>query len=326
MFLHDIREPHIYEYDTLSSTDRWDDNFNVILANPPFMTPKGGIMPHSRFSIQSKRAEVLFVDYIIDHLSIYNGRAGIVVPEGIIFQSAKAYKQLRKRLVEDANLYAVVSLPAGVFLPYSGVKTSILLIDKDLARKTDSILFIKVENDGYDLGAQRRPIDKNDLPDALQVILEYKNAVRNNKVDEFMLENKPCSPLLVKKSTLAENGEYNLTGDRYRVVEKRKYQKWPMVRLGEVLNYEQPTNYIVKSENYSDEFKTPVLTAGKTFVLGYTNEEDGIFPKEKLPVIIFDDFTTERKFVDFPFKVKSSAMKILLATEKINIKYAYYIM
>ncbi|BDQ04878.1 MAG: hypothetical protein KatS3mg084_0396 [Candidatus Dojkabacteria bacterium] len=235
MFLHDIREPHIYEYDTLSSTDRWDDNFNVILANPPFMTPKGGIMPHSRFSIQSKRAEVLFVDYIIDHLSIYNGRAGIVVPEGIIFQSAKAYKQLRKRLVEDANLYAVVSLPAGVFLPYSGVKTSILLIDKDLARKTDSILFIKVENDGYDLGAQRRPIDKNDLPDALQVILEYKNAVRKNKVDEFTLENKPCSPLLVKKSTLAENGEYNLTGDRYRVVEKRKHQKWPMVKLGEVI-------------------------------------------------------------------------------------------
>ncbi|MEW6565066.1 MAG: N-6 DNA methylase [Spirochaetota bacterium] len=324
MYLHGFVNPQIYEYDTLTSEDRWNDYADVILANPPFMTPKGGIKPHKRFSLQSNRSEVLFVDYMAEHLTPI-GRAAVIVPEGIIFQSANAYKQLRKMLVEN-YLYAVVSLPAGVFQPYSGVKTSILLMDKELARKTDSILFIKIENDGFDLGAQRRPIDRNDLPAALQVIREYIEKVRNGKADAFHADEKPCSALLVKKDTLAENGEYNLTGDRYRAVEKRKHRKWPMVRLGEVLSYEQPTNYIVKSENYSDEFKTPVLTAGKTFVLGYTNEEDGIFPKEKLPVIIFDDFTTERKFVDFPFKVKSSAMKILLATEKINIKYAYYIM
>jgi len=324
MYLHGFVNPQIYEYDTLTSEDRWNEYADVILANPPFMTPKGGIKPHKRFSVQSNRSEVLFVDYIAEHLTP-TGRAAVIVPEGIIFQSANAYKQLRKMLVEN-SLYAVVSLPAGVFQPYSGVKTSILLMDKVLSKKTDSILFIKIENDGFDLGAQRRLIDKNDLPDALTVIHEYIEKVRNGKADEFNADEKPCSALLVKKEKLAENGDYNLTGDRYRVVEKRKHQKWPMVRLGEVLSYEQPTNYIVKSENYSDEFKTPVLTAGKTFVLGYTNEEDGIFPKEKLPVIIFDDFTTERKFVDFPFKVKSSAMKILLATKKINIKYAYYIM
>lgn len=324
MYLHGFVDPKIFEYDTLTSEDRWNEYADVILANPPFMTPKGGIKPHKRFSVQSNRSEVLFVDYIAEHLTP-TGRAAVIVPEGIIFQSANAYKQLRKMLVEN-YLYAVVSLPAGVFQPYSGVKTSILLMDKVLSKKTDSILFVKIENDGFDLGAQRRPIDRNDLPDALQVIREYIDKVRNGKAHEFNADEKPCSALLVKKEKLAENGEYNLTGDRYRVVEKRKHQKWPMVRLGEVLNYEQPTNYIVKSENYSDEFKIPVLTAGKTFVLGYTNEEDGIFPKERLPVIIFDDFTTERKFVDFPFKVKSSAMKILLATEKINIKYAYYIM
>ena len=323
-YLHGFVNPQIFEYDTLTSEDRWNEYADVILANPPFMTPKGGIKPHKRFSVQSNRSEVLFVDYIAEHLTP-TGRAAVIVPEGIIFQSANAYKQLRKMLVEN-SLYAVVSLPAGVFQPYSGVKTSILLMDKVLSKKTDSILFIKIENDGFDLGAQRRLIDKNDLPDALTVIHEYIEKVRNGKADEFNADEKPCSALLVKKEKLAENGDYNLTGDRYRVVEKRKHQKWPMVRLGEVLSYEQPTNYIVKSENYSDEFKTPVLTAGKTFVLGYTNEEDGIFPKEKLPVIIFDDFTTERKFVDFPFKVKSSAMKILLATKKINIKYAYYIM
>ena len=324
MYLHGFVNPQIYEYDTLTSEDRWNDYADVILANPPFMTPKGGIKPHKRFSVQSNRSEVLFVDYIAEHLTP-TGRAAVIVPEGIIFQSANAYKQLRKALIEK-YLFAVVSLPAGVFQPYAGVKTSILLMDKVLSKKTDSILFIKIENDGFDLGAQRRPIDKNDLPDALQVICEYVDKVRNGKANEFNADEKPCSALLVKKEKLAENGEYNLTGDRYRVVEKRKHQKWPMVRLGEVLSYEQPTNYIVKSENYSDDYKTPVLTAGKTFLLGYTNEEDGVFPKEKLPVIIFDDFTTERKFVDFPFKVKSSAMKILLTTERINIKYAYYVM
>ena len=115
--------------------------YDVIMANPPFMSPSGGIRPHKRFSVQANRSEVLFVDYIKEHLRP-NGRAGIIVPEGIIFQSAGAYKQLRKILVED-GLFAVVSLPAGVFNPYAGVKTSILFFDNSLAKKTDEILFLK---------------------------------------------------------------------------------------------------------------------------------------------------------------------------------------
>jgi len=97
------------------------------------MTPKGGIIPHNRYRVQAKRAELLFVDYIAEHLNP-TGRAGIIVPEGIVFQSANAYKELRKYLVEDGFLYAVISLPAGVFNPYSGVKTSILLFDKPRAK------------------------------------------------------------------------------------------------------------------------------------------------------------------------------------------------
>ena len=100
-----------------------------------------------------------------------------------------------------------------------------------------------------------------------------------------------------------------------------------MVGLEEVLEYEQPTKYIVESVNYSDNFKTPVLTAGKTFLLGYTDETDGIMCVDKLPVIIFDDFTTAIKFVDFPFKVKSSAMKILhTKKDKADIRFLYYVM
>ena len=100
--------------------------------------------------------------------------------------------------------------------------------------------------------------------------------------------------------------------------------KWETVRLGDVLEYEQPTKYIVESTDYDDAFDTPVLTAGQSFILGYTNETNNIYTN--LPVIIFDDFTTATKFVDFPFKVKSSAMKILRATAKADIKFLFYYM
>lgn len=102
---------------------------------------------------------------------------------------------------------------------------------------------------------------------------------------------------------------------------------WQTKKLGEVLDYEQPSKYIVSSKNYSDDYKTPVLTAGKTFILGNTNEKENIFPAEKLPVIIFDDFTTAIQLVDFPFKVKSSAMKILHPKKKeADAKYLFYLM
>ena len=101
------------------------------------------------------------------------------------------------------------------------------------------------------------------------------------------------------------------------------YQKlpegWAVCQLDSIISYEQPTPYIVKSTDYDDTYTTPVLTAGKSFIIGHTNETNGIY--EKLPCIIFDDFTTDSKLVDFPFKVKSSAMKILQVKEGINIEY-----
>lgn len=98
-------------------------------------------------------------------------------------------------------------------------------------------------------------------------------------------------------------------------------RKWEDIELGELLNYEQPTEYLVKDTLYNDKYSTPVLTAGKTFILGYTNEEIGICTK--LPVIIFDDFTTVSKYVDFPFKAKSSAMKLLRSRPNVNLKFVY---
>jgi len=226
MYLHGFADPHIYEYDTLTSLDKWNEHADVILANPPFMSPKGGIRPHNRFTVQSKRSEVLFVDYMAEHLTP-NGRAGIIVPEGIIFQSGTAYKQLRKLLVEE-YLVAVVSLPAGVFNPYSGVKTSILILDRSLARRTDSIAFFKVQNDGFSLGAQRREIDKNDLPQAAREITDYLSGLRAGETPE-----SPSLGLIVKKEKIAANGDWNLSGERYRENSVR-VSHYPMVSIGDV--------------------------------------------------------------------------------------------
>jgi type I restriction enzyme M protein len=227
LYLHGFTDPHIFEYDTLTSQDRWNDYADVILANPPFMSPKGGIKPHNRFSVQSKRSEVLFVDYMAEHLTP-GGRAGIIVPEGVIFQSQTAYKQLRKLLVEE-SLVAVVSLPAGVFNPYSGVKTSILILDKSLAKQSATIGFFKIENDGFGLGAQRREIDRNDLPQARAEIAEYLRRLRAREpVEDFT----PTLGLVVPKEKIAANGDYNLSGERYREATASNHT-FPLVSLGD---------------------------------------------------------------------------------------------
>lgn len=225
---------YIVEYDTLTSEERWNEYADVILANPPFMSPKGGIKPHKRFSIQAKRSEVLFVDYMAEHLTPA-GRAGIIVPEGIIFQSQTAYKDLRKALVEN-SLVAVVSLPSGMFNPYSGVKTSILILDKALAKQSDTIAFFKIENDGFGLGAQRRAIEQNDLPQAQAELAAYLQALRNRQPVEDL---KPTLGLIVAKAKIAANGDYNLSGERYREVgvSASKYPRW---RIGDICTLNPP--------------------------------------------------------------------------------------
>jgi type I restriction enzyme M protein len=222
LYLHGFNDPHIWEYDTLSSEERWDETFDVVLANPPFMSPKGGIRPHKKFTISSNRSEVLFVDYIAEHLNP-KGRAGIIVPEGVIFQSGTAYKELRKMLV-DNYLYAVVSLPAGVFNPYSGVKTSVLLMDAAFAKKSNEILFVKIENDGYGLGAQRNAVKGGQLEEAVELLQQFKEG-------GFIISDI-AHP--VSKKSISKTGDYNLSGERYKMVEKRS-SSFPIVMLGDYI-------------------------------------------------------------------------------------------
>ena len=227
MYLHGFPEPNVVEYDSLTSEDRWNEYFDVILANPPFMTPKGGIRPHNKFGVKSNKAEVLFVDYILTHLKP-KGRAGIIVPEGIIFQSGKAYKELRKKLIEN-GLIGVVSLPAGVFNPYSGVKTSILILDK--SKNPESLFFAQIKQDGFSLSAQRNPISQNDLP---QVFKEIKS----NSSGDFMK--------LVSREEIIENN-YSLQFSTY-TNEELESSNYEVIKLSEVVNLIRGVNFSKKDQ------------------------------------------------------------------------------
>lgn len=228
LFLHGANEPKIYEYDTLTMDDRWNDKFDVILANPPFMTPTGGIKPHNKFDINASRSEVLFVDYIVNHLRS-KGKAGIIIPDTILFSNvSSSYKNLRKIVCEN-GLYAIVSLPAGIFKPYAkDVKTSILFFDKTY--RTDSIYYINVNHDGYTLTDTRKPTKKNDLPMATNALKEIKRCIEENK--EFINDFKVNIDKIDK--SLLDSNEYILLANKYNNV-KRENTKYDYKKLGDFI-------------------------------------------------------------------------------------------
>ena len=309
MFLHQFKNPKIFQYDSLTSDERWNDKFDVILANPPFMSPKGGIKPHNKFALQSNRSEVLFVDYISTHLKP-DGRAAIIVPEGIIFQAGKAYKQLRRDLVEG-GLHAVVSLPSGVFQPYSGVKTSILFLDNRVAKLRNEILFVEIENDGFDLGASKRPIEKNDLPHASAALKKWI------ALGEVAPEVASCVP----KSRILENGDLTLSGRRFSSNENQSTSTHKMVRLDEVANIRKGSAITAKD---AGDGNIPVIAGGQRpayfhdvanrkgnvitvsasgAYAGFVNYFEGpIFASDCSTVEALDETKTNTKFLFFMLK------------------------
>ena len=157
------------------------------------------------------------------------------------------------------------------------------------------------------------PQDPNDEP--ASVLLERIQAEKEELIKQGKMKRD-------KKDSVIFKGDDNSYYEKYG---EKLPSGWVVTNFETLLSYEQPTNYIVKDTNYNSEYETPVLTAGKSFILGYTDEKENIF--SELPVIIFDDFTTESKFVDFPFKVKSSAMKILhINTDLVLPKFVFYLM
>jgi type I restriction enzyme M protein len=256
LFLHDFTTPTVHIYDTLTNDARWGEKYDLILANPPFMTPKGGVVPHTKFRVPAKKSEVLFTDYIAEHLTP-DGRAGIIVPNGIVATTQTAYVKLRRFLVED-SLVAVVSLPAGCFKPYSGVKTSILLLDKKLARTTDRILFLKIAADGFDLGDKRTPIEANDLPEAQRLV----RAWLSGKLGADF--TSPLAWKLVGKQELLADSTIPLAAERFlgeADFSERDGANWPIVRLGSILAERPKNGYSGKPVQHPTKLRVLSLSA-----------------------------------------------------------------
>lgn len=261
LYLHGFSDPHINEYDTLSSEDRWNENFDVVLANPPFMSPKGGIRPHKKFTINSNRSEVLFVDYIAEHLNP-NGKAAIVVPEGILFQNGNAYKELRKLMLSN-HLVSIMSLPSGVFNPYSGVKTSILVFDNQISKKTDNLLFIKINNDGFSLGSQRTEINGSELSKAVSIYHSFKDNPQKPINSEFAH--------VVAKKQIFDEGNLNLNGNKYRelVLGQSEYPIFELQELFEIQRGGSPRpikDFITENEDGINWIKIGDAKEGSRYI------------------------------------------------------------
>ncbi len=247
MYLHQFKNPKISQYDSLTNEERWSDKFDVVLANPPFMSPKGGIKPHQKFTITSKRSEVLFVDYIAQHLKPM-GRAAIIVPEGIVFKKGKAYRELRKMLLQN-GLHAVLSLPKGIFSPYSGFKTDILFLEKSVADRNPEVLFVNLRYDGYDPGATKRPIAENDLPEALRILQLWRNG--ESFESEIAVKDSRAAILEMKESPLSVAN--------YFKKDSKTSSVWPTLTLGEAIQMNFGTR-ITKKANSGSLF--PVYGGG----------------------------------------------------------------
>ena len=169
LLLHGITHPNIERSDTLSKKYNEDDQYDVILANPPFKgsIDKGDI--NEGLSLKTTKTELLFVNRLINSLKI-GGRATVIVPDGVLFGSSNAHKSLRKMLIEDCELQGVVSMPSGVFKPYAGVSTAIIVFVK--GGTTERVWFYDMQADGYSLDDKRDRIEANDLPD---IVNEWKS-------------------------------------------------------------------------------------------------------------------------------------------------------
>lgn len=334
LYLHGFADPKVEEYDTLTSEDKWTEMADVILANPPFMSPKGGIKPHTKFQVQSKRSEVLFVDYIAEHLTP-NGRAAIVVPEGIIFQSQSAYVALRKMLVEN-HLAAVISLPAGVFNPYSGVKTSILILDRAVAKASQHVAFFKIENDGFQLGAQRKAQKGSQLPKVKAELTAWMQAARGGAGEE--LESRFGT--VVQRDTISEGGEFLLSAERYAVTAFRP-AKWPMVPIKEVAKVVSGFGFPVAKQGLTDQ-EIPFLKvsdmnlAGNETQIENWNNSVSVGTLEELKAkafpagtVIFPKIgaaiaTNKKRILTRPSTFDNNVMGIIPDEQKLSVRYFYY--
>lgn len=230
LYLHGLENANVRHHDPLTLPTEKDRKYDIILANPPFAGNVNKEAILEDFDLKTSKTELLFGEYFYKHLAP-EGKAAVIVPEGVLFGSTNAHKKLRKWLLEECRIHGIISLPSGVFKPYAGVKTSIVVFER--GGKTDKVWFYEITGDGYSLDDKRTPQpDQNDIPDLLE-----------------KWETKPESERSwhASKQEIEEN-DLNLTASRYKphVHEEVKYDK-PKNIVEEVIKIEEKINTGLKN-------------------------------------------------------------------------------
>ena len=231
MIMHGIDNPTIDYKDSISEDNKDNDKYSIILANPPFK----GTIDYERTSpnllkvCKTKKTELLFLTLFLRTLKI-GGRCACIVPDGVLFGSSNAHKDIRKELIENNKLEAVISMPSGVFKPYAGVSTGILIFTKTTTGGTDNVWFYDMTADGYTLDDKRTPIKDNDIPDIIE---------RFNSLDKETERARTDKSFMVTKQEIVDNG-YDLSINKYKEIiqEKVEYES-PKVILKEIMDMEE---------------------------------------------------------------------------------------
>ena len=206
MLLHGVEEPNIERQDSLSDDNTVREAYSLILANPPFTGSvfQEDISKDILAMCKTKKTELLFLALFIKSLEI-GGRCACIVPDGVLFGSSKAHKAIRMELIENNCLQAVISMPSGVFKPYAGVSTAILIFKKDPSG-TKNVWFYDMQTDGYTLDDKRSPIEANDIPDII---------ARFNNLSSETTRERTEQSFFVTKEEIVDNG-YDLSINKYK--------------------------------------------------------------------------------------------------------------
>lgn len=219
MILHGIENPQLIDVDSLSEANKaFNDKATLILANPPFKgsLDRDAVDSSILSTVDSKKTELLFLALMLRGL-VPGGRCAVIVPDGVLFGSSNAHMQIRKELIDRQKLQAVISMPSGVFKPYAGVSTAILLFTKTDSGGTDRVWFYDMQADGYSLDDKRQPIEANDLPDIIS---------RYHQPDKEKNRKRTDKSFFVPVKEIREN-KYDLSINRFKkvVYEEKIYEK-----------------------------------------------------------------------------------------------------
>ena len=227
LMLHGVDAPDVKWQDSLSPENEDADCYDLILANPPFAgSIDGGNIAKSLLSVSNtKKTELLFLALFVRMLRV-GGKCASIVPDGVLFGASTAHQAIRKELVDNQHLKAVISMPSGVFLPYSGVSTAILIFSKTNAGGTDKVWFYDMKTDGFSLDQKRTPVEENDIPDVIARFANLSGEENRTRLDQSFM---------VPVDEIRKNG-YILSLNKYREVKVEKVNYEPSDKLLDLLD------------------------------------------------------------------------------------------